>query len=174
MARIFADVDALVDFAAARMLAETRIVAFSQTGWDTHRGQANAIGRPLSRLTRTILRLAEQLGPEVWGKTTVLAMTEFGRTVRENGTGGTDHGTGGVMVAAGGAVKGGQILGTWPGLAEANLYDGRDLMPTTDVRAWAALAMQGMFGLEQSVLERTVFPGLDMGSTGGPVRGLLR
>jgi uncharacterized protein (DUF1501 family) len=172
-ARVFADVDALVDFAAQRMKAETRIVAFSQTGWDTHRGQAGAIGRPLSRLTRTILRLADQLGPEVWGKTTVLAMTEFGRTVRENGTGGTDHGTGGVMVAAGGAVKGGQVLGTWPGLAEADLYDGRDLMPTTDVRAWAALAMQGMFGLDRGLLERTVFPGLDMDWTGGPVTGLI-
>lgn len=166
-ARIFADVDALVDFAAQRMLADTRIVAFSQTGWDTHRGQANAIGRPLSRLTRTILRLAEQLGPEVWGKTTVLAMTEFGRTVRENGTGGTDHGTGGVLVAAGGAVKGGQILGTWPGLRDADLYDGRDLMPTTDVRAWAALAMQGLYGLDRGVLQGKVFPGLDMGTAGG-------
>jgi uncharacterized protein (DUF1501 family) len=166
-ARVFADVDALVDFAAARMLADTRIVAFSQTGWDTHRGQANAIGRPLSRLTRTILRLAEKLGPEVWGKTTVLAMTEFGRTVRENGTGGTDHGTGGVMVAVGGAVKGGQVLGTWPGLAEADLYDGRDLMPTTDVRAWAAHAMQALYGLDRGVLQDTVFPGLDIGAARG-------
>lgn len=172
-AKVFADVDALVDFAAQRMLADTRIVAFSQTGWDTHRGQANAIGRPLARLTRTILRLAEQLGPDVWGKTTVLAMTEFGRTVRENGTGGTDHGTGGVMVAAGGAVKGRQVLGTWPGLAEADLYDGRDLMPTTDVRAWAAHAMQGIYGLDRGLLQRVVFPGLDMDWSGGPVGGLI-
>jgi uncharacterized protein (DUF1501 family) len=166
-ARVFADVDALVDFAADRMLGDTRIVAFSQTGWDTHRGQANAIGKPLSRLTRTILRLAEKLGPDVWGKTAVLAMTEFGRTVRENGTGGTDHGTGGVMLAAGGAVRGGQVLGPWPGLAEADLYDGRDLMPTSDVRDWAAQAMQGLYGLDRGTLERSVFPGLEMRASSG-------
>jgi uncharacterized protein (DUF1501 family) len=100
-------------------------------------------------------------------------MTEFGRTVRENGTGGTDHGTGGVMIAAGGAVNGGQVLGTWPGLAEADLYDGRDLMPTTDVRAWAAHAMQGIYGLDRGLLERVVFPGLDMDWSGGPVGGLI-
>lgn len=162
-ARVFADVDALVDFAAARMRGDTRIVAFSQTGWDTHRGQANAIGRPLGRLARTILRLAEALGPQVWGKTAVLAMTEFGRMARENGTGGTDHGTGGVMIAAGGAVRGGQVLGNWPGLREGDLYDGRDLMPTSDVRAWAAGAMQGLYGFDRAMLEASVFPGLDIG-----------
>ncbi len=172
--KVFADVDALVDFAADRMLAQTRIVAFSQAGWDTHRGQAQAIGRPLSRLSRTILRLAEKLGPQVWGKTTVLAMTEFGRTVRENGTGGTDHGTGGVMVAAGGAVKGGQVLGAWPGLRDGDLYDGRDLLPTSDVRAWAALAMRDLYGLDRAVLEKTVFPGLDLDWTGAKIGGLIR
>jgi uncharacterized protein (DUF1501 family) len=173
-ARIFADVDALVDFAADRMRADTRIVAFSQTGWDTHRGQANAIARPLSRLTRTILRLAERLGPEIWDKTAVLAVTEFGRTVRENGSGGTDHGTGGVMLAAGGAIKGGQVLGSWPGLAEGDLYDGRDLKPTSDVRAWTALAIKGLYGLDRGVLEGTVFPGLDLDGPGGQFTGLIR
>ena len=65
-----------------------------------------------------------QLGPEVWGQTVLLAMTEFGRTLRENGSGGTDHGTGGAMLAAGGAVRGGQVLGRWPGLD-----GGRSLRP---------------------------------------------
>ena len=98
-------------------------------------------------------------------------MTEFGRTARENGTAGTDHGTGGTMVVAGGAVRGGQMFGRWPGLAEADLYQGRDLMPTSDVRAWAAMAMQGMFGLDRAVLEGVVFPGLVM--EGLPNRGLI-
>ena len=155
------EIDALVDFAASRLVEDTRIAAFSQNGWDTHRGQAAGIGRSLTRLERTIMRLKEKLGP-VWGTTTVLAMTEFGRTVRENGTKGTDHGTGGLMLMSGGAVRGGKIYGRWPGLAEADLYDQRDLMPTGDVRAYAAWAMAEAYGLEPRVLETSVFPGLDL------------
>ena len=155
------DIDALVAFAAERLRGATRIAAFSQGGWDTHRGQRNTIGAPLARLQHTILQLKVALGPDVWGKTLFLAMTEFGRTARENGTGGTDHGTGGVLVMAGGALKGAQVLGRWPGLAD--LYAGRDLMPTSDVRAWAAWGMHALYGLDRGVLERAVFPGLDMG-----------
>jgi uncharacterized protein (DUF1501 family) len=165
-----ADVDALVDFAAGRLRGSTRIAAFSQTGWDTHRGQARAMARPLARLERTILRLREQLGPAVWGRTLFLAMTEFGRTAAENGTGGTDHGTAGAMVLAGGALRGGRVLGDWPGLEEAALYARRDLMPTRDVRAFAAHGLRGMFGLDRAVLERTVFPGLEMGADPGLLR----
>jgi uncharacterized protein (DUF1501 family) len=163
------DVDKVVRFAAGRLREETRIAAFSLTGWDTHKAQGKGMQRALSRLERAILRLHEGLGPEIWGKTTVLAMTEFGRTVAENGSGGTDHGTGGAMLVAGGAVRGGRVYGDWPGLSEANLYERRDLMPTSDVRDWAAQAMRGMFGLEQTVLERSVFPGLIM----GPDKGLI-
>ena len=159
--------DMIVDFAAARLRGDTRIAAFSQTGWDTHRGQARGIKKPLERLQQTILRMKDQLGPEVWGKTVVMAMTEFGRTVQENGNAGTDHGTGGVMLVAGGAVKGGRVMGRWPGLAEADLYDRRDLMPTSDVRAWAAHAMRGLYGIDRGVLETAVFPGLDIGEDPG-------
>lgn len=157
--------DRLADFAADRLRGETRIAAFSLSGWDTHRGQAATLSKSLQRLERMILRLREQLGP-VWSTTTLLAMTEFGRTVRENGSRGTDHGTGGVMLAAGGAIRGGRVLGRWPGLAEAELYDRRDLMPTSDVRAWAAWAMRDLYGIDRGVLERSVFPGLDMGENG--------
>jgi uncharacterized protein (DUF1501 family) len=156
-----ADVARIVDFTAERLLGETRIAAFSQTGWDTHAGQGRAMTQSLDRLGETILRLRERLGP-VWGKTTVLAVTEFGRTVAENGSRGTDHGTGGLMVMAGGAVRGGRVYGRWPGLAEADLYERRDLMPTGDVRAYAAWAMRGLFGLDRGLLEGTVFPGLQM------------
>ena len=92
-------------------------------------------------------------------------MTEFGRTVRENGTGGTDHGTGGAALFAWAAVAGGRVRGTGPGLEDA-LYEGRDLMPTTDVRHFPALALEGLFGLDAGRIVSTVFPGLDM--TGGP------
>jgi uncharacterized protein (DUF1501 family) len=156
------DTDMIADFVAERLRGPARIAAFSLTGWDTHKGQERAIRKPLDRLQRTVLRLKAGTGPEVWGRTVVLAMTEFGRTVRQNGSGGTDHGTGGAMLVAGGAVRGGRVHGRWPGLAEADLYDRRDLMPTSDLRDWAAQAMAGLFGLERSVLERTVFPGLTM------------
>jgi uncharacterized protein (DUF1501 family) len=89
-------------------------------------------------------------------------MTEFGRTVRENGSRGTDHGTGGAMLMAGGAIRGGRVFGDWPGLGERDLYEGRDLMPTADVRAYAGWAMRGLFGLPAATLEGAVFPGLDL------------
>jgi uncharacterized protein (DUF1501 family) len=156
------DTDRIADFVAERLRGPARIAAFSLSGWDTHKGQERAMLKPLDRLQRAVLRLKAGTGAEVWGKTVVLAMTEFGRTVRQNGSGGTDHGTGGAMLLAGGAVRGGKVYGRWPGLVEAELYDRRDLMPTSDVRDWAAQAMAGLFGLDRAVLEGTVFPGLDM------------
>ncbi len=161
-AKKFADVDELAAFAAGRLRAEARIAAFSLAGWDTHRGQRGVLGGNLEKLARLVLQLQSGLGAE-WNRTVVLAMTEFGRTVAENGTQGTDHGTGGAMLMAGGALRGGKVYGRWPGLAEADLYDRRDLMPTSDVRLWAAWAMRGLFGLDRAVLETAVFPGLDMG-----------
>ena len=157
---------ALAAFTGKRMNMDTRIAAFSIGGWDTHRGQQGAIKRALTELSDAILTLRETLG-ENWKKTTLVAMTEFGRTVRENGTKGTDHGTAGAMVLAGGAVKGGRVYGDWPGLGESDLYQNRDLFPTSDVRAYAAEAMQGLFSLDRATLESVVFPGLDMGARKG-------
>jgi uncharacterized protein (DUF1501 family) len=153
----------LADFAAARLKEEARIAAFSLNGWDTHKGQKNAINRAGTQLAEVIGGLHDNLGPDIWGKTVVLAMTEFGRTARLNGSAGTDHGTGSAMVMAGGALRGGQVWADWPGLGEADLYAKRDLMPTRDVRAHAAWTLRSLFGIEQSVLETKVFPGLDMG-----------
>ena len=125
---------------------------------------AAGLAAALDGLQRTILRLRDGLGEAVWGKTTLITMTEFGRTARENGTKGTDHGTGGLSILAGGAIRGGQIFGPWPGIADSDLYAGRDLMPTTDIRSWAAWAMAGLYGFDRGLLESSVFPGLDMGS----------
>jgi uncharacterized protein (DUF1501 family) len=97
-------------------------------------------------------------------------MTEFGRTARENGTGGTDHGTGGLMMLAGGAINGGQVFGRWPGVGENALYQGRDLMPTADVRAGAAEVMRAITGVSQTALETKIFPGLQMGALLGLMR----
>lgn len=152
----------LARFAADRLNGATRIATFSIPGWDTHAGQAGAMPRALTRLADTILTLRADLGPH-WERTTVLAMTEFGRTVAENGSAGTDHGTGGTMLVAGGTLRGARALGDWPGLGPGALYEGRDLMPLRDIRAYAAWALRAKFGLSRDLLEGTVFPGLDMG-----------
>lgn len=158
----------LAEFAAARLRGETRIASFSLNGWDTHNRQDIGLRNALSQLSDTILTLRAGLGP-VWDRTAVVFMTEFGRTARENGTRGTDHGTGGAMIYAGGAVRGGRVLGDWPGLKDGDLYAGRDLMPTRDVRAHAGWIMRGLFGLDAAVVENVVFPGLDLGGDPGLV-----
>ncbi|WP_237063487.1 DUF1501 domain-containing protein [Loktanella sp. M215] len=154
---------ALARFAASRLREETRIASFSVNGWDTHLNQKGGLEKTLLRLSDTILTLRDELGP-VWDKTAVLCMTEFGRTARENGTRGTDHGTGGAMIYAGGALRGGQVAGRWPGLSEQALFEGRDLMPTGDVRAAAGWIMRSLFGMDAGVISQAVFPGLDLGA----------
>lgn len=158
----------LAEFAASRLRDETRIASFSVNGWDTHLNQKGGLGKALGRLSDTILTLRAGLGP-IWEKTAVLCLTEFGRTARENGTRGTDHGTGGAMIYAGGALNGGRMLGEWPGLAEADLYNRRDLMPTRDVRAYPAWVMHDLLGLDRSLIELSIFPGLEMGRNPGIV-----
>lgn len=153
---------ALAAFAAARLRAETRIAAFSIGGWDTHRGQANVIGRAMDELTAAIVTLKAGLGPD-WSRTTVAAVTEFGRTVRENGSRGTDHGTGGAMLLAGGTLSAARVHGRWPGLGEGDLLENRDLRPTDDMRRPLGWLLAGLFGLSPRDVERTVFPQLDLG-----------
>jgi len=156
-----ANESSVAKFAARCLRAESRIVAFSLNGWDTHRAQDRGLSRALPRLATALMTLKSELGP-VWNKTTVLAITEFGRTVALNGTAGTDRGTGGTMLLAGGGLKKAQVAGRWPGLEEADLYQRRDIMPTSDLRAHVAWALRHSFGTERGVLERDVFPGLDM------------
>ena len=120
----------------------------------------------LLRLGVAIRQLKQGFGPQIWSKTAVVVMTEFGRTARENGTQGTDHGTGGAMLFADGAVKGGQVHTSWPGLAEADLYQCRDLTPTEDVRAYTGTVMRELLGIDRTLLETSIFPGLDMGRVG--------
>jgi uncharacterized protein (DUF1501 family) len=159
----------IAEFAAKRLREDARVASFSLNGWDTHRFQERGLKAALGELADTLVYLKQELTGPVWKKTAIVAMTEFGRTARENGTKGTDHGTGGLMVMAGSAIRGGKVYGDWPGLDTSDLYEGRDLLPTRDVRAHAAWIMQAMTGLDQSALERVIFPGLDMGSNPGIV-----
>jgi uncharacterized protein (DUF1501 family) len=152
-----ADVAAL----AGNMLkGEYRIASFSITGWDTHVGQLGQFKRPVQDLAQAITVLKTTLGPDIWSKTTVIAMTEFGRTVRENGSAGTDHGTGGCAVLAGSNINGGRVLGKWPGIGNAQLLDDRDLMPTADVREVAAAMLYRQFDVSADDLTAKIFPGL--------------
>ena len=146
---------------AGGMLREDyRIASFSVDGWDTHAGQKAQFARTVKDLTIALTTLKDALGPDVWKKTTILAMTEFGRTARENGTGGTDHGTGGVAILAGGGIQGGRVLGKWPGLGDGKLLDDRDLMPTGDVREVAAAMLYRQFDVGSEALTNGIFPGL--------------
>ncbi|WP_299845172.1 DUF1501 domain-containing protein [uncultured Roseovarius sp.] len=158
--------ESIAGFAADRLRGDTRIAAFSLSGFDTHTNQTKTLPKALDQLQTAILTLKQGLGP-VWDKTAVVAMTEFGRTARLNGSAGTDHGTAGAMLLAGGAIRGGRVVTDWPGLSEADLYMRRDLLPTRDLRAHTGWMLRQLFGLDSHLLETTVFPDLDMGSNPG-------
>jgi uncharacterized protein (DUF1501 family) len=132
------------------------------TGWDTHTQQAARLGRLLPVLDQGLAALRTGLGPR-WVGTTVLVMTEFGRSAVLNGSGGTDHGTAGVAFLAGGAVAGGKVRGDWPGLARAQLHEARDLRATTDLRALVKPVLQRHLGLSTAQLDGGVLPGAPAG-----------
>jgi len=145
---------------AARLLAPAdgaRIAMIETGGWDTHAGQKGRLAAQLRGLDALVAALKAGLGP-LWADTTVLVATEFGRTVRVNGTGGTDHGTGAATMLLGGAVRGGRMLADWPGLADGALYENRDLRPTTDLDALIAGAVAGHFGLDPARTMPALFP----------------
>lgn len=130
-------------------------------GWDTHQGQGNAAnGRLpglLDGLGRSLAAFRRDLGDR-FADVVVLTMSEFGRTVRQNGTGGTDHGHGTAMLVLGGSVKGKRVYGRWPGLEPADLHEGRDLAVTTDFRDLFAELARKHLGVESL---DTIFPGYD-------------
>jgi uncharacterized protein (DUF1501 family) len=112
-------------------------VAFTDVGgWDTHAGEGGAQGQLSNRLRDyglAIAAFAKDLGSRM-GDVTLVTMSEFGRTVKENGNRGTDHGHANVMLLLGGGVKGGKVYGRWPGLDASHLHENRDLAVTTDFR----------------------------------------
>ncbi len=130
-------------------------------GWDTHVNQGSNKGqlaRHLGLLGDGLAALAKGLGKD-FDDTVLIVLSEFGRTVHENGNGGTDHGHGNVVWVLGGRVRGGQVYGDWPGLATKQLYQGRDLAVTTDFRLVIAAILERHLGLSSQQLDR-IFPGL--------------
>jgi uncharacterized protein (DUF1501 family) len=161
--------------AAAKFLARPdgpRIGALAFDGWDTHADEGVMSGRLanlLAALDGAIAAMETEM-KEAWRETVVAVVTEFGRTARINGTEGTDHGTATVALLAGGALKGGRVISDWPGLKPANLHEGRDLKPTTDLRAVLKGVLKDHLRLDDAVLASKVFPD---SSCVKPMPGLL-
>jgi uncharacterized protein (DUF1501 family) len=130
-------------------------------GWDTHANQGSASGQlanHLAPLGQGLATLAQRLGP-MFDDTTIVVMSEFGRTVRENGNRGTDHGHGNAMWVLGGPVAGGKVYGDWQGLGDAQLHEGRDLPVTTDFRVVLAQLAERHLWLPDRQLQQ-LFPGM--------------
>jgi uncharacterized protein (DUF1501 family) len=127
-------------------------------GWDTHNNQTKRLTKQLTELDNGLAALKNGLS-EKWDDTVVIIATEFGRTVKENGTAGTDHGSASTLMLAGGAVSGGQVLGNWPGLAKNKLFEERDLMPTTNSFAWLASVLAQHWDMDKKQLQK-IFPGI--------------
>lgn len=165
---------------AARQLGETlagfmrepggpQIAALSLDGFDTHAGEAGQLATRLAYLDAVLDGIHQGLGPE-WKNTVVLAATEFGRTARVNGTGGTDHGTASTALLLGGALKKGGIVGDWPTLKESALFENRDLAPTLDMRGLFKGVLAEHLGVDRAALETAVFPD---SAAARPVVGLV-
>lgn len=148
--------------AAARILRQStgpNVAAVEFSGWDTHANQGiagGALDRLLAQLADGLVAFRSEMESS-WRDTTVVVMTEFGRTARPNGTRGTDHGTAGAGFVLGPRLARSAILSDWPGLATQALYEGRDLKPTLDTRAVLKGAIAGTFDLTAAQADR-VFP----------------
>ncbi len=161
---------------AAKFLARPdgpRVGALAFNGWDTHVNEGAAAGL-LANLLGALdgaLQAAEASLGDAWSETVVAIVTEFGRTARINGNDGTDHGTATVALLAGGALKGGRVIADWPGVKTANLHEGRDLKPTTDLRAVLKGLLKDHLRLDDKPLADAVFPG---SASIRPMSGLVR
>ena len=156
---------------AARKLGETlagfmrepggpQIAALSLDGFDTHANEGAAQGQLAARLSyldAVLDGVHQGLGPD-WKDTVVVVATEFGRTARVNGTGGTDHGTASTALLLGGALKPGGIVGDWPTLRSASLFENRDLAPTLDMRGLFKGVLGDHLGVERAALDTSIFP----------------
>ncbi|MBM3608667.1 MAG: DUF1501 domain-containing protein [Alphaproteobacteria bacterium] len=147
-----------------------RIAALAFDGWDTHAQETARLAVLLAGLDDALAEFESGLGA-AWRETVIAVITEFGRTVRVNGTAGTDHGTGTAAFLAGGAVAGGRVIADWPGLRDSALHDGRDLAATLDVRSALKGVMEEHLGLPSAVVAADIFPG---SAKAQPLLGLVK
>lgn len=165
----------MMQMAANLMLKENgaRIASIDIGGWDTHADQgldAGRLAQALKNLSQGVDAFKQAMGA-VWAQTAILVITEFGRTVMVNGSNGTDHGTASAAFLLGGNVKGGQIIGDWPGLAKSALYQERDLFPANDLRSLLKAALLDHLSVPLPEIEQRIFPNSDSAK---PYSGLFR
>lgn len=146
-----------------------QIMMVESTGWDSHAGQQVQFRLAAERLDAMLGSYRSAMAEE-WDDTLVLVVTEFGRTAALNGSKGTDHGTASALMLLGGKIAGGRVIADWPGLRQSDLYEQRDLRPTTSTEAVITGAVAGHFGLDPARAMTTLFPG----RTGRASEGLLR
>jgi uncharacterized protein (DUF1501 family) len=146
-----------------------RIAMIEVDGWDTHANQRGAFARQARGLDAMLAAYRSGMGAD-WARTMVLVATEFGRTARLNGTGGTDHGTAGAAMVLGGGVRGGRVVADWPGLDAGQLYEGRDLAPTMALESVLAGAVAEHFALDPAQTLARLFPG----RSAKPLAGIVR
>ncbi|NCP12964.1 MAG: DUF1501 domain-containing protein [Sphingomonadales bacterium] len=165
------DASAAGELTASLMRGEggARIGMVELGGWDTHANQRGAFARSARQLDALLAAYKTGMGTG-WSDTMVLVATEFGRTARLNGTGGTDHGTASAALVMGGAVRGGRVIADWPGLAASQLYDGRDLAPTIAMESVLAGAVAEHLRLDPARAMARLFPGRDAVPLSGIVR----
>lgn len=146
----------------ARLMKTDYNLAFLDVGgWDTHVNQGSSTGvlaDRIGQLGRGLAALVEGLGSDTWSKTTVVVISEFGRTFKENGDKATDHGHGSVYWVLGGSVRGGRLAGEQVALAPKSLNQGRDLPVLTDNRAMISSVIQSVYGMRPDQIEK-IFPG---------------
>ncbi|RNJ63390.1 MAG: DUF1501 domain-containing protein [Porphyrobacter sp. IPPAS B-1204] len=166
------DASAAGDLAASLMRGPqgARIGMIELGGWDTHANQRGAFARSARQLDALLAAYKAGMGAG-WADTMVVVATEFGRTARLNGTGGTDHGTGSAALVMGGAVRGGRVVADWPGLADRQLFEGRDLAPTIALESVLAGAVAEHLRLDPVRAMAQLFPGRSDAPLSGIVRG---
>jgi uncharacterized protein (DUF1501 family) len=163
LGRAMADVARLV-----RGAQGLRAVSVDYGSWDMHQGLGAAgdgqMADHLGELAQALAAFAKDLGPTAFAGVTVITMSEFGRRVQENGSGGVDHGHGNALLVLGGGLNGGRVHGSWPGLDDASLDDG-DLAGTTDYRSVLAELLVKRQGLSTTAAA-AVFPGFTAAPVG--------
>ena len=165
------DASAAGELAASLMrdAGGARIGMIELGGWDTHANQRGAFARSARGLDALLAAYKTGMGA-AWADTLVVVATEFGRTARLNGTGGTDHGTAGAALLMGGTLRGGRVIADWPGLAERQLFEGRDLAPTIALESVLAGAVAEHLRLDPRLAMARLFPGRGA----APLSGIIR
>jgi uncharacterized protein (DUF1501 family) len=165
------DARAAGELAASLMrdAAGARIGMIELGGWDTHANQRGAFARSAAQLDALIAGYRAGMGA-AWADTMVVVATEFGRTAKLNGTGGTDHGTASAALIMGGGVRGGRVVADWPGLGDSQLFENRDLAPTIALESVLAGAVAEHLRLDPKLAMARLFPGRGAAPLSGIVR----